>query len=87
MGKLLQLGYPGGPVIEQKAKKGNSEYIRFPRAYLDEGSLDFSFSGLKTAVLNHVRSIGAKKTKDNVANFLKDILRANKVAIEIMKGQ
>jgi tRNA N6-adenosine threonylcarbamoyltransferase len=53
--KLLGLGYPGGPIIDTLARNGNPEAIDFPRAYLPE-SLDFSFSGLKTAVLNFVRS-------------------------------
>jgi N6-L-threonylcarbamoyladenine synthase len=48
--KILNLGYPGGPVIDKLAKKGNPKRIRFPRAYLGN-SLDFSFSGLKTALL------------------------------------
>jgi N6-L-threonylcarbamoyladenine synthase len=53
--KLLGLGYPGGPVIEKLAQDGNPKAIAFPRAYLPE-SLDFSFSGLKTAVLNFSKS-------------------------------
>jgi N6-L-threonylcarbamoyladenine synthase len=53
--KLLGLGYPGGPIIDTLARAGNPEAINFPRAYLPE-SYDFSFSGLKTAVLNFVRS-------------------------------
>jgi N6-L-threonylcarbamoyladenine synthase len=52
--KLLGLGYPGGPIIEKIALRGNPKAIDFPRAYLPE-SLDFSFSGLKTAVLNFVK--------------------------------
>jgi len=52
--KLLGLGYPGGPIIEKLAKDGNPKAIDFPRAYLPE-SFDFSFSGLKTAVLNFVK--------------------------------
>lgn len=52
--KLLNLGYPGGPVIEKMAQKGNPDYFRFPRPYL-EGSFDFSFSGLKTAVCYYLR--------------------------------
>ena len=59
--KILKLGYPGGPVIERIARKGNSRKIRFPRSYLEENSLDFSFSGLKTAVLYYVRD--RKKTE------------------------
>jgi len=55
--KLLGLGYPGGPLIDRLAQEGNPRAISFPRAYLPE-TFDFSFSGLKTAVLNHLRSEG-----------------------------
>ncbi|PCI40562.1 MAG: tRNA (adenosine(37)-N6)-threonylcarbamoyltransferase complex transferase subunit TsaD [Elusimicrobia bacterium] len=55
--KLLRLGYPGGPVVDALARSGNAEAIAFPRALLP-GSWDFSFSGLKTAVLYHVRDAG-----------------------------
>jgi N6-L-threonylcarbamoyladenine synthase len=61
--KLLGLGFPGGPVIERTAETGDPDAIRFPRAFLSEESLDFSFSGVKTAVLNHVRSIGEDETR------------------------
>ena len=54
--KLLGLGYPGGPIIDELSKKGNLKAIRFPRASLGKDSFDFSFSGLKTAVVNYVRS-------------------------------
>jgi N6-L-threonylcarbamoyladenine synthase len=50
VGKLLGLPYPGGPAIEKLARKGNGKAHKFPRAYLEKGSLDFSFSGLKTSV-------------------------------------
>lgn len=53
--KLLGLGYPGGPAIDRLAQNGDPGAIDFPRAYLP-GSLDFSFSGLKTAVVNFLRS-------------------------------
>lgn len=53
--KLLDLGYPGGPAISKAAKDGDPKKIAFPRAWLDKDSLDFSFSGLKTAVANHLR--------------------------------
>ncbi len=52
---ILKLPYPGGPVIERLGKKGNPKAIDFPRSMLAKGSLDFSFSGLKTAVLYHCR--------------------------------
>ena len=54
--KLLRLGYPGGPVIDMLSKTGNPKAVRFPRPSLGKNSLDFSFSGLKTAVVNYVRA-------------------------------
>ncbi len=54
--KLLGLGYPGGPVIDELSRKGNPGAIRFPRPTVSKNSLDFSFSGLKTAVVNYVKS-------------------------------
>jgi len=57
--KLLNLGYPGGPAIEREANGGDSDAIRFPRAVCSDGSLDFSFSGLKTAVVHHVKGSGS----------------------------
>jgi N6-L-threonylcarbamoyladenine synthase len=53
--KFLDLGYPGGVVIDELARRGNPSAISFPRAYLEKDSLDFSFSGIKTAVVNFVR--------------------------------
>ncbi|MGH2653354.1 MAG: tRNA (adenosine(37)-N6)-threonylcarbamoyltransferase complex transferase subunit TsaD [Actinomycetota bacterium] len=52
--RFLGLGYPGGPVLDRLARKGDPEAIRFPRAMASSGDLDFSLSGLKTAVIRHV---------------------------------
>ncbi|MFL8951273.1 tRNA (adenosine(37)-N6)-threonylcarbamoyltransferase complex transferase subunit TsaD [Helcococcus kunzii] len=52
--RALGLGYPGGPAIQKASEKGNSEAIDFPRVMLEKDSYDFSFSGLKTAVLNYL---------------------------------
>ncbi len=52
---ILKLPYPGGPSIEKAAKEGNPDAVKFPRTMLGRDSLDFSFSGLKTAVLYHCR--------------------------------
>jgi len=52
---ILKLPYPGGPAIEEAAKKGNPNAIKFPRSMLGRDSLDFSFSGIKTAVLYYCR--------------------------------
>jgi N6-L-threonylcarbamoyladenine synthase len=56
--KLLGLPYPGGPVLAALAEQGRPGVCLFPRPMLDSGDLDFSFSGLKTAVLTRVREIG-----------------------------
>jgi len=62
--KILQLSYPGGPVIDRIAKDGDPKLIDFPRSLLGGDSLDFSFSGLKTAVLYHVNGVpGPKPTR------------------------
>ena len=71
--RTLGLGYPGGPKIDQLAKVGNPEAIQFPRVYLEKDSLDFSFSGLKSAVLNHINKCKMKDMeivpKDIAASF------------------
>lgn len=67
--KLLGLAYPGGPIIAEKAEKGNPEAISFPRAWLDTGSLDFSFSGLKTAVVNYVNRASQKEEELNIPDI------------------
>jgi N6-L-threonylcarbamoyladenine synthase len=54
--KLLDLGFPGGPVIEKAARNGNPGAVDFPRAMMKQENFDFSFSGLKTAVRLHVES-------------------------------
>jgi tRNA N6-adenosine threonylcarbamoyltransferase len=54
--RFLGLGFPGGPAIDKLAREGDPNAIRFPRAMADSGDYDFSLSGLKTAVLRHVRA-------------------------------
>jgi N6-L-threonylcarbamoyladenine synthase len=54
--RFVGLGFPGGPQLDRLARKGNPEAIRFPRAMAGSGDFDFSLSGLKTAVIRHVRS-------------------------------
>ncbi len=56
--KMLGLGYPGGPIIDRLSAEGNPSAIPFPRSHLEDGSLDFSFSGLKTSVLYYLRNKG-----------------------------
>ncbi len=67
--KLLGLAYPGGPIIAEKAEQGNPEAISFPRAWLDTDSLDFSFSGLKTAVVNYVNRASQKDEELNIPDI------------------
>jgi N6-L-threonylcarbamoyladenine synthase len=66
--RLLSLGYPGGPLVDALAQTGDPHSVRLPRAYLEEGSLDTSFSGLKTAVA-HVVESGEHEAKDIAASF------------------
>jgi N6-L-threonylcarbamoyladenine synthase len=69
--KLLGLGYPGGPVIDSLAQRGDPRAIDFPRAYLPE-TFDFSFSGMKTAVLNFMKanpSPSSELVNDIAASF------------------
>jgi N6-L-threonylcarbamoyladenine synthase len=63
--RILGLGYPGGPAIDKRARVGNKDAIKFKRTLLEEGSLDFSFSGIKSAVLNHVNSMKMKNIEVN----------------------
>ena len=76
--KLLALGYPGGPAVSRAAEKGNPDAIRFPRAWLDKDSLDFSFSGLKTSVVNTVNRYHQKNLpvprEDICASFEKAVV-------------
>jgi N6-L-threonylcarbamoyladenine synthase len=66
--RYLGLGYPGGPIIDRLSAEGNLSAIRFPRGMLDEG-LDFSFSGMKTAVINYVRRHPEASNADLAASF------------------
>ncbi|MBE6028772.1 MAG: tRNA (adenosine(37)-N6)-threonylcarbamoyltransferase complex transferase subunit TsaD [Clostridiales bacterium] len=66
--RVLGLGYPGGPLIDKIAKKGNPEAVEFKRVFLEKGSMDFSFSGIKTGVLNYVNSEKQAGREINVAD-------------------
>jgi len=57
---ILGQGYPGGPILDRLAQEGNPNAVHFPRTLLGKDSLDFSFSGLKTAVLYHVKGVPTK---------------------------
>src|SRR5688500_10624536 len=84
--KLLGLGYPGGPIIERLAREGDARAVPFTLPRMGDGSADFSFSGLKTAVTKHVRETGlarvndgeeaSQKTKDLAASFQSVVVRS-----------
>lgn len=67
--RAIGLGYPGGPKIDQLSKDGNGSAISFPRAYLEPDSYDFSFSGIKSAVLNYMNQCEMKKEPINKADI------------------
>lgn len=66
--RYLGLGYPGGPVVDRLARQGDRDAIRFPRGLMDD-SFDFSFSGMKTAVINYVRKHRDADNADLCAGF------------------
>ncbi len=67
--RVVGLGYPGGPKVDRAAKDGDPDAIRFKRVYLENGSLDFSFSGLKTQVLNYINRERMAGREVNVADL------------------
>ena len=64
--RALGLGYPGGPMIDKAAKESKGNVIEFPRSYFEKGNFDFSFSGLKTSVLNYLNSMEQKGEKYSI---------------------
>ncbi len=75
--RAIGLGYPGGPKIDKISKDGNPDAIKFPRAkFQDEKSLDFSFSGVKSAVLNYLNKAEMKKEEINTADVAASFQKA-----------
>lgn len=74
--KLLGLPYPGGPEIDKLAKTGDPDYVRFPIGLAREKTFDFSYSGLKTAVLNHVNSLNAREQQQHLADICASFQKA-----------
>ena len=74
--RAVGLGYPGGPKIDRVSKEGNPEAIRFPRAKVEDSVYDFSFSGLKSAVLNYINSMEMKKEEINVPDLAASFQKA-----------
>lgn len=67
--RVIELGYPGGPKIDKLAKEGNPDAVAFPKAKVNGADLDFSFSGVKTAVLNYVNGCRMKGEEYNKADI------------------
>ncbi len=67
--RAIGLGYPGGPKIDKLAKEGNANAIEFPRAHIEGSPYDFSFSGVKSAVLNHLNICKMKGAEINTADI------------------
>lgn len=87
--RTLGLGYPGGPLIDKLAKLGDPSKIPFPRTYLEKDSLDFSFSGIKSAVLNYINGCRMKHidivVEDVAASFQEAVVEVlvDKMAMAI----
>jgi tRNA N6-adenosine threonylcarbamoyltransferase len=73
--KMMGLGYPGGPIIEKLAREGNPRAVKFSLPRMGDGSADFSFSGLKTAVTKHVRESGLQPVRNGTepSQAIKDL--------------
>jgi N6-L-threonylcarbamoyladenine synthase len=91
--RAIGLGYPGGPLIDKYSQKGDPDSIEFPRVRFKDGSLDFSFSGPKTAVLNYINKEKMQNKEINLynisASFQKavvDILVENTLKASELKG-
>lgn len=67
--RVLGLGYPGGPLVDELAKSGKCDAVHFPRVRMDNNSLDFSFSGVKTAVINYLHKAEQKGENINKADI------------------
>jgi N6-L-threonylcarbamoyladenine synthase len=82
--RVLGLGYPGGPYIDQISVKGNPRSVELPRPMLDEDNLDFSFSGLKTAVINYVHKLRQRGEELRVADIAASFQQA---VVDVLSGK
>lgn len=81
--RAVGLGYPGGPKIDKLAKEGNPHAIEFPRAKIVDSQYDFSFSGLKSAVLNHLNYCEMKNIEINTADLVASFQNA---VVDVLVG-
>ena len=91
--RVLGLGYPGGPLVDKLAKEGNCESVKFPRVKMDGESLDFSFSGVKTAVINYLHKLDQNGEEYNKADIaasfqaaVTDVLCEHTIEAAMKKG-
>ncbi len=84
VGKMLELPYPGGPEIEKAAREGNPEAYDFPRSMLSDPHLDFSFSGLKTAVLYTLQKANQEKGQVSIPDLAASFQQA---VLDILVGK
>ena len=82
--RVMGLPYPGGPQIDRLAKEGNPEAIDFPKALQNKGNYEFSFSGLKSAVLNYLNSMKLKGIEVNKADVAASF---QNTVIEVLIGR
>jgi len=94
--KILGLGYPGGPIVDRLAAEGNGATHNFPRSMADRDSLEFSFSGLKTAIMVHLERQGAPTSRAALADLCASfqaavvdvlVLKATKAVLESGYGR
>jgi len=74
--RYLGLGYPGGPVIDKLSKKGDPDYIDFPRPMIDSGDFNFSFSGLKTSLIYRTKKNKKLMLKENIPDLVASFQKA-----------
>jgi N6-L-threonylcarbamoyladenine synthase len=85
---LLGLSYPGGPAIEKAARQGNPRAYRFPRPFLSDQRLDFSFSGLKTAVRYQVQPRGSARERELDPRLVADLAASfQEAVVDVLVGK
>lgn len=74
--KIMGLGFPGGPIIDKLAKTGDPNYVRFPRGLDRKDNYNFSYSGAKTAIMNHVRQLDPQELEARKADLAASVQQA-----------
>ncbi len=82
--KLLGLPYPGGPEIDRLARQGKPDFVKFPRAWMGKENLNFSFSGLKTAVITYVEAQTSSFLKEHLPDIVASFQQA---VVDVLVGK